>query len=78
MAYLALNSHLKKRETYAKLVRLKWAENNSLALLYAFAEKFVSKENMNKIKEVFLMTELGKLLKQVLNSGGDSFTPSEF
>ncbi|AGK95980.1 DUF4351 domain-containing protein [Clostridium pasteurianum] len=50
--------------TLSKSIKDKEAESNSLALLYAFAEKFVSKENMNKIKEVFRMTELGKLLKQ--------------
>ena len=48
----------------SKAIKDKENQNNSIALLYAFAEKFVSKENMNKIKEVFGMTELGKLLKQ--------------
>jgi predicted transposase YdaD len=37
---------------------------NSLALLYAFAEKFVDENNMDKIKEVFGMTELGRLLRE--------------
>lgn len=37
---------------------------NSLALLYAFAEKFVDSSNMEKVKGVFRMTELGKLLKE--------------
>lgn len=50
--------------TLSKEIENKENQNNSLALLYAFAEKFVSSENMNKIKEVFQMTELGKLLKQ--------------
>lgn len=50
--------------TLSKEIQNKENQNNSLALLYAFAEKFVSSENMNQIKEVFQMTELGKLLKQ--------------
>jgi len=37
---------------------------NSLALLYAFAEKFVDGSNMDRIKEVFGMTELGRLLRE--------------
>lgn len=37
---------------------------NSLALLYAFAEKFIEGSNMDRIKEVFGMTELGRLLRE--------------
>jgi hypothetical protein len=37
---------------------------NSLALLYAFAEKFVDGNNIDRIKEVFGMTELGRLLRE--------------
>lgn len=50
--------------TLSKSINDKENQNNSLALLYAFAEKFVNNDNMNKVKEVFQMTELGKLLKQ--------------
>ena len=48
----------------ANKIKDKENQMNSLALLYAFAEKFVDEENMKMIKEGFKMTELGKLLKQ--------------
>ncbi|MBP2034201.1 nitrate reductase alpha subunit [Clostridium algifaecis] len=47
----------------AKEIKNKENQMNSLALLYAFAEKFVDICDMDKIKEVFGMTQLGKLLR---------------
>ncbi|MBV4438624.1 DUF4351 domain-containing protein [Clostridium tyrobutyricum] len=48
----------------AKQIKNNRNQMNSLALLYAFAEKFVDENNMDKIKEVFGMTELGRLLRE--------------
>lgn len=48
----------------AKQIKNNRNQMNSLALLYAFAEKFVDGNNMDKIKEVFGMTELGRLLRE--------------
>lgn len=65
-----MNSKIDKNERILESIRLakeikdKESQMNSLALLYAFAEKFVDSSNMEKVKEVFRMTELGKLLKE--------------
>lgn len=48
----------------AKEIKDKENQMNSLALLYAFAEKFIDDKNIERVKEVFRMTELGKLLKE--------------
>ncbi|KYH34832.1 hypothetical protein CLTEP_11470 [Clostridium tepidiprofundi DSM 19306] len=48
----------------AKEIKDKENQMNSLALLYAFSEKFIDDKNIDKVKEVFRMTELGKLLKE--------------
>ncbi|PRR86665.1 DUF4351 domain-containing protein [Clostridium luticellarii] len=48
----------------AKEIKNKKNQMNCLALLYAFAEKFSDGSNMDKIKEVFGMTELGRLLRE--------------
>ncbi len=48
----------------AKQIKNNRNQMNSLALLYAFAEKFVDGNNMDRIKEVFGMTELGRLLRE--------------
>lgn len=48
----------------AKEIKNRQNQMNSLALLYAFAEKFAEGGDMDKIKEVFSMTELGRLLRE--------------
>lgn len=47
----------------AKRVKHEEEKNNCLALLYAFAEKFIDSEYMEKVKEAFRMTEIGKMLR---------------